>query len=104
MRDAAVERVYNSLLADGWGNSSITICDVDESVDMSQFIIGEGEQAYIVCDGAHRLAAFKLIRERNPTKFQNFKIPSSYIGKVNYKDRITYAFGNFIDYNHYSIK
>jgi hypothetical protein len=97
VRSAAVEIIYQSLLQ-GWGNSSITICDVDETVDLTKFgeIEDPAKNLFIVCDGAHRLAALALIMKNFPNKMSNFKVPCSYIGKIKYDDRIAYSFGNLI--------
>ena len=95
VRKNAVKNLYDSLLFDGWGNSTITICDVDKSVDLTQFDVEDPEHnVYIVCDGAHRIAALSEVQRLNPNIMQDFKVPCSYIGKLSYDDRITYAFGN----------
>ncbi len=94
VRSAAVDIVYNSLLQ-GWGNSSVTICDLDQTVDLDQFHDTEDPEhnMFIVVDGAHRMTALAKITEKFPERWRDFKIPCSYLGRVNYDDRITYAFG-----------
>ena len=86
----------------GWGNSILTVCDLQEGFDLDQIshIKRDEEKIYAVVDGAHRLTAVLELQKLNPESdfWKKFKFTCSYVGNLQKKDCFAYAFGIFMFY------